>query len=319
MLWEDLRMKTGTLSLILFFVFLILEPSVAGAEIKLALNWKAEPQFGGFYAAEKNGEFAKANLKVKILEGGSGTPTIQMLATGQVDYAIVSADEIILAHDRGAKDLIAIFATYQINPQGIMTHSARNFKTIEDIFKNDGTLLWQAGLPYAQFIQKKFKPFKVQTAPYLGGIGNFQNNPQISQQCFVTSEPLQAEKAGLKVKTFLVADTGYNPYTTVLAVRAARLKTNPAEVKKMVESVRKGWSSYLKNPQSTNAWMAQLNKAMKISTFEKSAQAQASLIEPKMGSLGSMTTERWKTLSDQLLEMKLIKNKILAQDLFRNL
>ncbi len=48
--------------------------------VQLALNWKAEPQFGGFYAAQVLGLYAKNSLDVAIIEGGSGTPTIQMLA-----------------------------------------------------------------------------------------------------------------------------------------------------------------------------------------------------------------------------------------------
>ncbi|MGZ5279310.1 MAG: ABC transporter substrate-binding protein, partial [Pseudobdellovibrionaceae bacterium] len=205
------------ISILVIFFSLLSTSQATGPSLKLALNWKPEPQFGGFYTAEMMGFFEKQNLKVQIQEGGSGTPTVQMLAAGKIEYAVVSADEIILAHDRGAKDLVAIFAVYQTNPQGIMTHAARNFTKIEEVFKSDGTLLWQSGLPYAQFILKNYGPFNVKTAPYLGGIGNFQKDPKISQQCFVTSEPLTAETAGLKVKTFLVADTGYNPYTTVVA------------------------------------------------------------------------------------------------------
>jgi NitT/TauT family transport system substrate-binding protein len=304
-------------NLILSVFCLFFSLSLSAQELKLALNWKAEPQFGGFYAAQTS--FQKQGLKVKILEGGSGTPTVQMLATGQVDYAVVSADEIILSHDRGSNDILAVFATYQTNPQGIMTHAERGFQKIEDVLKSAGTLLWQSGLPYAQFIQKKYSPLKVKTAPYLGGIGNFQNDPQISQQCFITSEPLTAQKAGLKVQTFLVADTGYNPYTTVLAVRSSRWKQHPEEVKKVVQAVRQGWAEYLKTPQSTNAQMAQINKAMDLATFQKSADVQKPLIEVKGHDLGSMTQERWETLVQQLMELKLIKNKLSAGDLFLNL
>ncbi len=291
--------------------------SVFADPITLALNWKAEPQFGGFYAAKFNGDFARNNLTVDILEGGSGTPTVQMLAAGKVDYAIVSADEIVIAHDRGANDIVALFATYQTVPQGIMTHAERGFTSLADVMHGDGLLLWQSGLAYAQYFKKHYAPVKVATAPYLGGIGNFQSDRKISQQCFVTSEPLAAAKAGIKVKTFMIADSGYNPYTTVLATTREHLQKNPAEVDKMIASVRAGWSDYLRNPESTNAKMAQLNKAMDPSTFLASAQAQKPLIETKDGSkLGSMTTQRWQTLVEQLLEINMIKNKVPADQLF---
>ena len=53
-----------------------------------------------------------------------------------------------------------------------------------------------------------------------------------------TSEPLTAARAGLKVTTFLVAESGYNPYTTVLVTTREHLQQNPDEVKRMVAAVR---------------------------------------------------------------------------------
>ncbi|MDB6062360.1 MAG: hypothetical protein JWM78_2463 [Verrucomicrobiaceae bacterium] len=288
-----------------------------GEPLKLALNWKAEPQFGGFYAAQHFGLFTKQQLTVEITEGGSGTPTVQMLAAGKVDYAIVSADEVVIAHDRGANNIVALFATYQTNPQGIMTHAERGFKNLDNVMKADGTLLWQSGLAYAQFFKKKYAPIKVTTAPYLGGIGSFQSDTKISQQCFVTSEPLKAEKAGLSVKTFLIADSGYNPYTTVLATTREHLQKNPDEVKRVVAAVREGWNEYLKNPEATNIKMAAQNKSMDLATFLASAKAQQNLIAtPDIKKLGQMSATRWQTLSDQLLDIKMIKTAVKPDELF---
>ena len=290
----------------------------ANAEpMKLALNWKAEPQFGGFYAAQVQKLYKKNGLDVTIIEGGSGTPTIQILGAGKVDYAVVSADEVVISHDRGAKNVVAVFATFQTNPQAILVHAERGFRSIEDVLNGDGMLLWQAGLPYAQYLTKKYAPIKVKTAPYLGGIGNFQNDALLSQQCFVTSEPLTAARTGLKVKTFLVAESGYNPYTTVLVTTREHLQKKPDEVKRMVAAVRAGWEAYLADPSATNAAMGQINKAMDAQTFADSARAQIDLIRtPDIKKLGEMSTARWQTLVGQLTQLKSIKEQVNAQDMF---
>ena len=52
--------------------------SKAPGKIRLALNWKPDPQFGGFYAAP----YQAHALDVDILPGGAGTPTIQMVGAG---------------------------------------------------------------------------------------------------------------------------------------------------------------------------------------------------------------------------------------------
>jgi NitT/TauT family transport system substrate-binding protein len=303
-----------------FCLALLCTTSLHAEPLVLALNWKPEPQFGGFYAAQVQGEYARHKLDVKIIEGGSGTPTIQMLTAGKVDYALVSADEIAISHARGAGNIVALFATYQTNPQAIMTHAERGFESLDDVLRSDGTLLWQAGLPYAQFFKKKYAPLKVATAPYLGGIGNFQNDAQVSQQCFITSEPLTAAAAGIAVKTFLVADSGYNPYTAVLVTSRERWQRNPDEVKRMVAAVRGGWQHYLEDPAPTNKAMQALNKAMSAQTFAQSAQAQVPLINPAgTERLGAMTLQRWQTLVDQLVGIKAIPKPVPAAELFVDL
>ena len=88
----------------------------------------------------------------------------------------------------------------------------------------------------------------------------------------------------------------------------------------MVEAVRRGWETYLHDPTRTNTTMLDLNKAMSAQTFAQSAQAQHELINTGTTErLGEMTQERWQTLADQLLEIKVVAQPIAVDDLFVNL
>jgi NitT/TauT family transport system substrate-binding protein len=304
-------MKSLLRFLSMAIILLMFTQSLFAASLKLALNWKAEPQFGGFYAAQILGQYKKQGLEIEILEGGSGTPTVQMLANGKVDLAIVSAEEIIISQERNPKNkVVAIFAVFQTNPQAILTREERGFQKLQDIFKNEGVLALQSGLSYAQFLINKMKPIQVKLVPYQGGIGHLLADRKYSQQGFSTSEPLLAEKSGLKVKTFLVADEGFNPYTTVLATTEAHLNDKEF-IRKIRQAVSAGWQAYLRDPTATNEKMALLNKSMDPELFKKSAAAQKALIETpetdKAG-IGTMTLQRWKALSEQLIALKIIKN-----------
>ncbi|RYZ64942.1 MAG: ABC transporter substrate-binding protein, partial [Proteobacteria bacterium] len=292
--------------------------------MKLALNWKPEPQFGGFYAAQVSGFDKKNGIELDILPGGAGTPVVQMVAAGQASFGIASADEVIMARSRGA-DVVAIFAAYQTNPQAIMAHEERGFKTLAEVYGAEGTLAIQKGLPYALFLEKKFReaklPMKAKIVPYLGGIQNFLTDKTYSQQCFATSEPLAAAKQKSKAKAFLVADSGYNPYTTVVIVRGDVLKKNEDLVKSVVATVRAGWEDYLSKPEATNKKMAELNKSMDAETFRESAEAQKYLIQTvqtKASGLGSMSEARWKVLIDQLVDLKVVKTPAETLTHFRN-
>lgn len=318
-------MKFSTAASGLFLFISLLSSLAFGTEkVSLALNWKAEPQFGGFYSTSVN-HFDTANgLTLDVQAGGAGTPVVQMVAAGKFDFGIASADEVIIARARGA-DVVALFAAYQTNPQAIMTHTERGYKSLADVYSSASPLAIQKGLPYAMFLEKKFSGHvTAQVVPYLGGIQNFLADKTYAQQCFATSEPLAAEKSGAQVKTFLIADEGYNPYTTVLIVRGEVLKKKEALVRAVVASVRSGWTDYLSNPAPVNARMRVLNPSMDEATFKAGAEAQKKLIESsdtKTKAVGTMTAERWTLLRSQLIEMKLVKADAAKADVnsyFRN-
>ena len=301
--------------------FLKMMPAAAGllaacgggkvSKTRLALNWKPDPEFGGFYAAD----FAKHGLDVDILPGGAGTPTVQMIGAGSAEFGIVSADEILLARAQG-NDVVGLFAVFQSNPMGIMVHASRKLKSIEDVVKGGGKLAIQSGLPYARLMQKKFGFDKVKVVPSPGGdLTAFLNDENFAQQCFLMDEPLHARRKGVAVTVFPVSDIGFNPYTTVLAVSGGLLQKSPELAKKMVDAVREGWRNYLDNPGPTNEKMHGLNPTIDATSYAETAVAQKGLIEASP--LGKMTAERWTTLASQLKDLGDIKQVPPAEQCFR--
>jgi NitT/TauT family transport system substrate-binding protein len=285
------------------------------ARIKLALNWKPEPEFGGFYAAP----YSKYGLDVEILPGGAGTPTVQMVGAGSVDFGIVSADEVVLARSHG-NNVVALFAVYQDSPAGIMAHASRNLTSIGDVLKG-GTLAIQKGLPFARLLERKYGFSHVKIVPSPGGdITSFLNDQNFAAQCYLTSEPIAARRKGASVKVFPISEIGYNPYTTVLAVSGESLLKNPETAKAMVAAVREGWRAYLDDPKPANQKMNQLNPTMDAATFAEVAEVQKPFIETdatRRNGLGTMSRDRWETLIAQFQELGDIPQKIPAEECFR--
>ena len=285
--------------------------------MRLALNWKPDPQFGGFYAAN----YQQYGVTVEILPGGAGTPTVQMIGAGSAEFGIVSADELVVARSMG-NDVVALFAVFQDTPQGIMAHASRKLVSIEEVLE-EGTLALQRGLPYARILEQQFGFEKVKIVPSPGGdISAFLNDKLFAQQCFIMSEPLQAKHAGADVVVFPVADIGYNPYTTVLATSGAILRDNPGRAEAMVAAVRAGWRAYLDNPKPTNDRMHALNPSMDEAVFAEIAEAQKAFIETEEirdKPLGSMTAERWEKLIGQLAGLGDIDNPMPPAECFRSL
>jgi NitT/TauT family transport system substrate-binding protein len=306
--------------------FLRIAPAIAllsacgksATKIRLALNWKPDPQFGGFYAAP----YQAHGLDVDILPGGAGTPTIQMVGAGSAELGVVSADELVVARSQG-NDVVALFAVFQNNPQGIMVHASRKLASLADLFKVPGTVALQRGLPYARLLEKKYGFDKVKIVPSPSGdISAFLADKNFAQQCFIMSEPLTAKHQGTDVQVFPVSDAGYNPYTTVLTTSGDFLRKDPDRTKAMVAAVREGWRAYLDDPKPTNQHMNQLNPSMAPDVFAEVADAQRPFIETdetRRNGLGSMTKDRWETLIAQLKELGDIQKVPAAEDCYRAL
>jgi NitT/TauT family transport system substrate-binding protein len=300
------------------FLILLCARVVDGqTKTQLLLDWHPEPEFGGFYAAQVGGSFAGHGLNVEIKSAGEGADMWQLIAADKADFGTTAADQLLIARGRGA-DVVALFAVYQTSPQGVMVHKARGFTSLADVFTHPGTLEAEDDT-WLHYCRTKFGDHGPKIISYAGGIGNFMAKGTDSQQCFVTSEPIQAAKAKGDPQTFLVADSGYNPYTTVVIARGDTVRKNPALVKSMVIACREGWRAYLDNPEPANQAMEKLNRDMDAETFTAAAAAQKPLIETdetKKSSLGAMTVERWDALSKQLVDLGVIKASVPAKDCF---
>jgi NitT/TauT family transport system substrate-binding protein len=293
--------------------------SSSGAQkVTLQLNWKPEPQFGPFYAAKELA--AKHNLDIEVVPGGVGTPTVQMVAAGKVPFAVVSADELIISRSNGA-DVVALFAVYQTNPQGLMTHAKRGLKSIGDIFTNPGTIAMQRGLPYASFLEKKFGFDKVKIVPSPGGdLSAFRNDPNFSMQCFVTSERSLRRRPGLTCRPF----SSPTPATTLTRPSSSPARITGQKNPKIVQSDGRRRARRLprvsrRSDRRPTRPCSSSTRAMDAETFTAAAEAQKPLIETdetKKSGLGVMTLERWEALCKQLVELKVVEKAPPASECF---
>lgn len=285
--------------------------------LQLALNWKPEPEFGGIFEAERIGAFERRGLSV-ARTGGPGAPVVQMVTAKQVAFGIASADEVVLARDRGS-DVVAVFATYQTCPQGLMTHAARGIDSLEALLAAPGTLAVEPGLPYVKFLERRYGFGALRVVPYTYSITPFLRDPAFTQQVFVTAEPIAAHRAGADPKVFLVADSGYDPYTAVVIAHGETLRADAARTARFVAALREGWQSYLADPGPANARMGPLNPEMDAEAFRLAAEAQRPLIEVEGGAVGRMSAERWAKLAQQLRELGLVAEAEPPERYFTNL
>lgn len=279
------------------------------SRIRVQFDWLPEPEFGGFYAAKQLGLFEKRQLDVELRPGAAGSPVLQMVASGQVEFGVSGGDDLLIARDHGL-DVVPVFAAFQDCPLGLMLHAERPLSAVTDLFKS-GTLAMIPGSTPLRFLERKFGFHGVRLVPTGNNLATFFQDPLFTQQCFITSEPVEAESQGSKVRVILFKDLGYNPYTGVVFTRRDYLNAHPQQVKALVEALRAGWQAYQSNPEPAIQEMHRLNPTMSLETFRRATEIQESFLWPEgfeKTATGTMVESRWQELGQTLLQLNLIQS-----------
>ena len=270
--------------------------------LTVQLNWFPEPEFGGLYAARENGHFKAQGLEVEMVKGGANVPAGQMVANGSVQIAVVSAAQLATLRSQGGK-ATAVFASFQKAPRAVLVKKDSKYESLESLWAGEGNIMADAGLPWTRWVKHKFGDTRLRFVPYSGSLAPFLSGSVVAMQAFATAEPIQLEAEGKPVRTFLTADTGYNPYDGVLAVNDRLLEADPDLVARFVEAVRQGWDSYLADPDPINDVIATLNPDLKSNVLRLAAAKLPAFVrsdETREHGLGWMSGERWDELVEQL-------------------
>lgn len=281
-------------------------PPTSPEKVRLLLNWFPEAEHGGFYAALVHGYFAEAGLSVEIQPGGLDVPVTPRVASGQVEFGVANADQVIFARAAGA-DITALLAPIRVSPRCIMVHASEGIRGFADL--NDMTLAISPKDAFAEFLRQRFPLRNVKIVPYPGSVAPFLNDRRFGQQAYNISEPFVARRAGADPQVLLLADAGYNPYTSCLVVADAFLARHPEVARRMTEAAQRGWETYLREPARANARIHELNPEMglDILAFGVETMQEMTWADPaaKTG-LGSMEPDRWKTLVTTMEDLKLV-------------
>jgi NitT/TauT family transport system substrate-binding protein len=274
--------------------------------VRLALNWFPESEHGGFYVALVHGLYQERGLRVEILGGGPDAPVIQRVATGEVDFGVVNADDVLYARAQQAP-VVALAAPYQVNPRCLMVHAASGITEIGQI--SNMTLAMSQRPAFSHYLRHRFPFIGVTIVPYQGNVTQFLADPGFAQQGYVFSEPFVARSRGADPRVLLVADMGFNPYASVLIAAEQTIAARAQVVEGMVRATVAGWEQYLRDPTATNQHIHQLNPEMDLELLEYGAAESRPLVldvEARQRGVGTMSAARWDTLLAQMVEAQLI-------------
>jgi NitT/TauT family transport system substrate-binding protein len=277
-------------------------------KITLQADWYPQPEHGGFYTALAKGYYKDEGLYMTILPGGPYISVEKQVSAGSAQFGMGSSDKVLESNAAG-QTLVAVAATMQHDPQGIMVRKDSPIHSFSDL--NGHSVAIKVGeSTWFEFVVKRFKLDNVHVVPAMMNVSNFVADPQYIQQAFATSEPFFAHQAGVETRVLLVSDAGYSPYRVMYTTRDF-LQQHPEIVAKFVRASLKGWKDYLNDPAAAHAMIARLNPALNPEwmqfTWKQLRDGHFVAGEDPSGAqLGQMDPKRWATMYEQLVDLKVI-------------
>ena len=223
-------------------------PSANAAEqVTFASNWFAQPEHGGYYQGVADGHYAECGLEVEILPGGPQVNNRALLLAGKIDFNM--GGNLLQAFSAIEQDipLRIVAASFQKEPQVLMTHPDEGLDSWEDLLGADEYIIGDNGFQsFFQWMVSEFGFDASKRTPYTYNSAPFIAAPKSVQQGYVTSEPFAiAKEAGFEPNLFLIADQGFSTYSTTIEVMQDTLDERPEVVQCFVDGTAKGWYGYL--------------------------------------------------------------------------
>ena len=287
------------------------------AKVRFGTNWVAEAEHGGFYQAVADGTYRKYGLDVTIVPGGPQVNNRILLPVGKIDF-FLSAN-LLQAFDAVEQNVptVSVAALFQKDPQVLLAHPDQGIEHFEDLKKLTLFVSNEGLASYFQWMKADFGFRQEQVKPYTFNPQPFLADKRSAMQGYVTSEPYAVEREGrFKPKIFLLADEGFNTYSTLIETRRELVDKQPDLVRRFVEGSIVGWMNYIygdnkaanamikhDNPEMTDDLLAYSVNKMKEYGIVDSGEAL------KLG-VGAMTDDRVKSFFDKMVRAGVVKSTI---------
>jgi NitT/TauT family transport system substrate-binding protein len=295
-----------------------LATTAAGAQaldkVSFGTNWVAEGEHGGFYQAAADGTYRKYGLDVTIVPGGPQANNRLLLPAGKMDFVMIAGTLQIFDAAAQGIPTVTVAAMFQKDPQVLLAHPGQGIETFEDLKKLTLLVSPEGMVNYFQWLKADMGFRADRVRPYTSNPQPFLVDKRTAMQGYVTSEPYAVEKqGGFQPKVFLLADYGYDTYSTLIETRRDLVERNPDLVQRFVDASIIGWYNYIygdnragndlikkHNPEMTDELLAYSVAKMKQYGIVDSGDAR------ELG-VGAMTDARIKSFFDKMVRAGAVK------------
>jgi NitT/TauT family transport system substrate-binding protein len=286
-------------------------------KVSFGTNWVPEAEHGGFFQAVADGTYKKYGLDVTIVPGGPNDNNRMLLIAGKLDFFM--AANTLMSFDAVANNVpvVTIAAMFQKDPQVFLTHPESKVTKLEDL-KPLTLFVSKEGISsYFQWLKSEYGFSEATVRPYTFNPQPFLATAKSAMQGYVTSEPYAIEKAAkFKPGIILLADYGFNTYSTLIETRRDLTDKKPDLVQRFVDASIIGWYNYLYGDNAPgNAMIKQLNPEMtdELLAYSVGKMKEYGIVDSGdtlRNGIGAMTDERAASFFDKMVRAGVVRPSV---------
>jgi NitT/TauT family transport system substrate-binding protein len=319
---QALLSRTLTAGLVAIMMPLVMSLSPGRAQtaldkVSFGTNWVAEAEHGGFFQAVADGTYKSYGLDVTIVPGGPNDNNRLLLIAGKLDFFM--AANTLMSFDAVANNVpvVTIAAMFQKDPQVLLSHPESKITKLEEL-KPLTLFVSKEGISsYFQWLKSEYGFSEEKVRPYTFNSQPFIANKQSAMQGYVTSEPFAIEKsAAFKPGIILLADYGFNTYSTLIETRNDVIDKKPDLVQRFVDASIVGWYHYLYGDNApANEMIKKLNPEMtdELLAFSVARMKEYGIVDSGDSlhdGIGAMTDTRMASFFDKMVRAHVVRSDI---------
>jgi NitT/TauT family transport system substrate-binding protein len=212
---------------------------------------------------------------------------------------------------------VAVAAMFQKDPQVLIAHPDQGVEKFEDLKRLTLFVSKEGIVTYFQWLKADYGFDETKVKPYTFNPQPFLADKKSAMQGYVTSEPFAIEQqGGFKPKVFLLADQGFDAYSTLVETRRDLVANKPAVVQRFVAASIIGWYHYLYgNNKSGNDLIRKQNPEMSeaLLAYSVAKMKEYGIVDSGDSTtlgIGAMTDARMKSFFDKMVRAGVVKPSI---------
>jgi len=296
-------------------------------ELTVLLDWYPNAVHTFLYAAEEQGYYKAAGLKVTLQTPADTNDAIKLVATGKADLALSYQMQVAISRSEDIP-IVSVGAIVRHPLNQLFVLESKGIQSPKDLI---GKKIGYPSSPLDEAIVKTMVKSDGGDSAKLDFIDvGWDLIPAMTTQKvdaiiggFVNHEKLLLEKEGEKLTAFVPAKYGVpDYYELVLTASEAGVKKHSEAYKKFLEASAKGQAYTVSHPkEALQILLDQQSKDFPLDAEieQKSLDILLPLMDAGEKSFGSQSAESWSTINNWLLEQGLIKKAIKVEEAFHNL